>query len=123
MRTMPIRCPYRAPRHRPIAAAAQDVPTVKNRTMAHRPMAMKPVCALGLRRHIGSRKLFGNRDDKPAIKQINEPMIKKMLKAVIPRGRFLGSNIIDLEMSRRRSAPLRPPKALCRLAQDGKHSV
>jgi hypothetical protein len=56
-------------------------------TTAHMPMPAKPSRARGLSRHIGSRKLPGKSSDTEDMKLMTAPNKKKMLRAVIPRGR------------------------------------
>ncbi|MDQ3885135.1 MAG: hypothetical protein M3239_06795, partial [Thermoproteota archaeon] len=83
--------PHRILRHKPIAADAQAIETAHISTIAQAPMLAKPSRARGLRCHIGSRKLPGKSREVKAIKLMTAPNKKKMLRAVIPIGRFSDS--------------------------------
>ena len=79
--------PHLKPRQSPIAAAAHNIETVDIMSTAHRPSLERLSCARGLSRHMGSRKLFGRSRDILAMKLIVAPATKKILSAVIARGR------------------------------------
>ena len=80
--------PQRARRHSPTAAAAQDAEAANSSATAQRPIRRRPSCPRGFTRHIGSRKPPGTTSDTPAVKLIRAPVMKKILSAVIPPGRW-----------------------------------
>jgi len=88
--------PHRAPCHKLIAANAQATQTAHISTTAHTPILVNPSRARGLSSYIGSRKLPGNSSETEAIKLIDAPNKKKMLRAVIPIGRVLDLVFISI---------------------------
>jgi hypothetical protein len=57
--------------------------------MAQPPILSKPTWARGLTRQIGFKKLFGKIKDRLAVRLMTEPIRKKTLSAVTPKGRAL----------------------------------
>jgi hypothetical protein len=82
-----ILCPHSARRQSPIAAIAQQIETAKSRATANGPSSERCLNARGLTRHIGSIMVAGKSRDAPAVKLMRAPAKKKMLSALIPRGR------------------------------------
>lgn len=79
---------------RTIALEAQAKQTPNNRRTAYVPTPVNASRARGFNRHIGSRKLPGNKSDTAATKLIVAPAKKKILRAVTPRGRAFEAVII-----------------------------
>jgi hypothetical protein len=88
-------CPQRVRHQRPTAAVAHDAEAAKSSTTPQKPIRSRPSCPRGLTRHIDSKKVEGKRNDSPARKLISAPTRKKMLRAVMPRGRVCSALFIQ----------------------------
>src|SRR6266542_6118484 len=86
--------PHREPRQSPTAAAAQETETTNIKTTPPRPKRIIESCARVLSRQIGSRKLPGRRSDTLDVKLRTAPTRKKVLSAVMARGRVFDSSVI-----------------------------
>jgi hypothetical protein len=90
-----VQRPQRAPRHNPIAATAQAVPTTENKSTAQIPIAPRPGRPRGLSFHIGSRKPLGTVSEIAATIVMTVATTKKILSAVTPKGRGSVDPLLD----------------------------
>lgn len=92
-RTIASQYPQRAPRHKPIAAAAQATQTALISPTPHPPRLLNSTCARGFKRQISSHELPGQSSRTVALELAMAPRKKRRLSMTIPVGRWFAAKL------------------------------